>query len=91
MIRMAECGSLISVHLVFAVDLLSAQCALSTARCLTVHGQRRKGNLFVVRNCKAFMMILQSLVSLALEHSSALGIARKSNYADADKDAGARD
>ena len=37
------------------------------------------------------MMTLQSLVLLPLEHSSALGIARKSIDADEDKDAGARD
>ena len=85
-------GLLISVHLVSPPpDLLSVQCALSTERCLTVHGQSRKGHLLVVRNCKAFMMTLQSLVSLPLEHPSALGIARKSIDADADKDAGARD
>ena len=67
-------------------------CALiSTAKCLTEHGQSRKGYLLVVRNCKASMMTLQSLVSLPLEQSSALGIARKSIDADADKDAGARD
>ena len=84
-------GLLISVLLVSPPpDLLSVQCALSTARCLTVHGQSRKGHL-VVRNCKASMMTLQSLVSLPLEHPSALGIARKSIDADADKDAGARD
>ena len=37
------------------------------------------------------MMTLQWLVSLPLEQSSALGIARTSIDADADKDAGARD
>ena len=37
------------------------------------------------------MMTLQMLVSLPSENSSALGIARKSIDADADKDAGARD
>ena len=37
------------------------------------------------------MMTLQSLVSLRLEHPSALSIARKSIDADADKDAGAQD
>ena len=80
-------GLLISVHLVSPPpNLLDAQCALSTARCLTVHGQSRKGYLLVVRNCKASMMTLQSLVSLPLEHSSALGIARKSIDADADKE-----
>ena len=85
-------GLLISVHLVSPPpDLLDAQCALSTTRCLTVHGQSRKGYLLVVRNCKASMMTLQSLVSLPLEQCSALSIARKSIDADADKDAGARD
>ena len=67
---------------------------LSTAsrvRLLTVHGQSRKGHFLVVRNCKASTMTLQSLVSLPSEHPSALGIARKSIDADADKDAGARD
>ena len=83
-------GLLISVHLVSPpLDLLSAQCALSTTRCLTVHSQSRKGHLLVVRNCKASVMTLQSLVSLPLEHPSALGITRKSIDADADKDAGA--
>ena len=85
-------GLLIFVHLVPPPpDLLSAQCALSTTRCLTVHGQSRKGHLLTVRNCKASMMTLQSLVSLRLEHPSALSIARKSIDADADKDAGAQD
>ena len=85
-------GLLILVHLVSPPpDLLSTQYALSTARCLTVHGQSRKGHLFVVRNCKASMMTLQSLFSLPLEHPSALGIARKSIDADADKDAGGRE
>ena len=85
-------GLLIFGHLVPPPpDLLSAQCALSTTRCLTVHGQSRKGHLLAVRNCKASMMTLQSLVSLRLEHPSALSIARKSIDADADKDAGARD
>ena len=37
------------------------------------------------------MMTLQMLVSLPLENSSALGIARKSIDADADKDVEARD
>ena len=85
-------GLLIFVHLVPPPpDLLSAQCALSTTRCLTVHGQSRKGHLLTVRNCKASMMTLQSLVSLRLEHPSALSIARRSIDADADKDAGAQD
>ena len=61
--------------------------SLSTTRCLTVHGQSRKGHLLVVRKCKTSMMTLQSLVSLPLEHPSALGIARKSIDADAEKDA----
>ena len=79
-------GLLILVHLVSPpTDLLNAQCALSTTRCLTVHGQSRKGDL-VVRNCKTSMMTLQSLLSLPLEHPSALSIARKSIDADADKD-----
>ena len=85
-------GLLIPVHLVSPPpDLLSAQCALSTARCLTVHGQSRKGHFLVVHNCKASTMTLQSLVSLPLEHPSALDIARRSIDADADKDAVARD
>ena len=37
------------------------------------------------------MMTLQSLVTLSLEHPSALGIARKSIDTDANKDAVARD
>ena len=85
-------GLLILVHLVSPPpDLLSAQCALSTTRCLTVHGQSRKGHLLVVRNCKNSMKTLQSLVSLPLQHPSALGTARKSIDGDADKDVGARD
>ena len=85
-------GLLISVHLVSPPsDLLSEQCPLSTTRCLTVHGRSRKGHLLVVRNCKASMMTLQSLVSLTLEHPSDLSIARKSIDTDADKDAVARD
>ena len=85
-------GLLISVHLVSPPsDLLSEQCPLSTTRCLTVHGRSRKGHLLVVRNCKASMMTLQSLVSLPLEHPSDLSIARKSIDTDADKDAVARD
>ena len=84
-------GLLISVHLVSPPsDLLSEQCPLSTTRCLTVHGRSRKGHLLVVRNCKASMMTLQSLVSLPLEHPSDLSIARKSIDTDADKDAVAR-
>ena len=78
---------LILVHLVSPSPyLLSARCAFSTTRCLTVHGQSRKGHLLVVRNCKASTMTLQSLVSLPLEHPSALDIARKSIDADADED-----
>ena len=86
MIRIADCGSSD-----FSASCLSAQCALSTTRCLAVHGQSRKGHLVVVWNCKASMMTLQSLVSMPLEHASALGIARRSIDADADKDAVAWD
>ena len=55
MIRMADCGSS-DFSASPSPYLLSAQCAFSTTRCLTVHGQSRKGHLLVVRNCKASMM-----------------------------------
>ena len=92
MIRMAACGSSDFSASCFASSWFfeHTMCAFHSTWCLTEHGQSRKANLLVFRNYKASMMTLQSLVSLPSEHSSALGIARKSIDADADKDAGAQ-